>query len=163
MKRRNEGSRHRYWPDKERVRTAATWYFRTRINEGEGERERERPDASRIKVRRDEDKRIAPSEYQWRTRRNRIFEKNGFKVECGGTRRGVSLSTETPHPRGAASPDFFADGMVTSLEAKKMYSNILELPVFGTPISFLDTLRRTRKRRTCSYLQIRREINPCNN
>jgi len=61
------------------------------------ERERER-EARRFpdKGRRDEDNRIAPLEYQWRTRRNRVFEKNGFKVECGGTRRGVSLSAEAP-------------------------------------------------------------------
>jgi hypothetical protein len=47
MKSRNEGSRHRYWPDKERVRAAATWCFRTRIverreNETETDREQER-------------------------------------------------------------------------------------------------------------------------
>jgi len=111
MKSRNEGSRHRYWPDKERVRAAATWCFRTRIDERrenetggrterkKEERERERERETRRfpdKGRRDEDNRIAPLEYQWRTRRNRVFEKNGFKVECGGTRRGVSLSAEAP-------------------------------------------------------------------
>lgn len=92
--------------------TAATWCASEWIDEqiekerrrkrGKREKERERAGdqtASRIKA---GGTRItgAPSEYQWRTRRNRVFEKNGFKVECGGTRR-VSLSTGTsPSRRG---------------------------------------------------------------
>lgn len=151
MKRRNEGSRHRYWPDKERVLTAETCYFRTRIDERERKRKRERPDASRIKARRDEDKRIAPLEYQWRTRRNRVFEKNGFKVECGGT-RSIPLDGNL-HIQGVTRPDFFGTVMLI----KK--PNIPKLLVFGE-LSYRFSIFYVVKRRTCP-IWIRREISPC--
>lgn len=62
---------------------------RERGREGDKQTDKQRERETRRfpdKGRRDEDSRIAPLEYQWRTRRNRVFEKNGFKVECGGTR-----------------------------------------------------------------------------
>lgn len=77
---------------------AATWCFRTRIDEWrererkretlrDRERERKRERVTRRfpdKDWRDEDKRIDPSEYQWRTRRGGIefFTKNGYIKFC---------------------------------------------------------------------------------